>query len=252
MMNNLEIVRDIWKNQYETDFALLDTPQEQIEFLENLLLKNKDNIIKGDKLPQFEPSVVQLTNQIDDEFTTYKPTKKEWMKRWDEVNEELSPVRWNQTYLSILEDLNDYIINELKIARKRLEVLPTYETHEVQKIPTISSEEKISSKIVESKHDDLDILLRNIAEKEPDLSGGLVWELLCKEMGRKTCKYDHDRILLQRISDNRDTLFWKSGKGKNKESTLSKGYFERTRWPAAKKWVKENPTNLHKNKFSQL
>ena len=48
MMNNLEIVRDIWKNQYETDFALLDTPQEQIEFLENLLLKNKDNIIKGD------------------------------------------------------------------------------------------------------------------------------------------------------------------------------------------------------------
>ena len=75
MINNLEIAKAIWKRQYETDFALLDTPQEQIEFLENLLLKNKDNIIKGDKLPQFEPSVVQLTNQIDDEFTTYKPTK---------------------------------------------------------------------------------------------------------------------------------------------------------------------------------
>jgi len=141
MMNNLEIVRDIWKNQYETDFALLDTPQEQIEFLENLLLKNKDNIIKGDKLPQFEPSVVQLTNQIDDEFTTYKPTKKEWMKRWDEVNEELSPVRWNQTYLSILRDEQELLISKLENARKRLEVLPTYETHDVQKIPTELSSE---------------------------------------------------------------------------------------------------------------
>ena len=38
MMNNLEIVLDIWKRQYETDFALLDTPQEQIEFLKDLLL----------------------------------------------------------------------------------------------------------------------------------------------------------------------------------------------------------------------
>ena len=251
-MNNRDTAPAVWKSQYETDFALLDTPQEQIEFLENLLLKNKDNIIKGDKLPQFEPSVVQLTNQIDDEFTTYKPTKKEWMKRWDEVNEELSPVRWNQTYLSILRDEQELLISKLENARKRLEVLPTYETHDVQKISSISSEEKISSKIVESKHDDLDILLRNIAEKEPDFSGGKVWNLLCKEMLRKTRKYDHDRILLQRSSDNLDTLFWKSGKGKNKESTLSKGYLERTKWPAAKKWVKENPTNLHKNKFSQL
>jgi hypothetical protein len=41
MMNNPEIVRDIWKNQYETDFALLDTPQEQIEFFKNLLIGNK-------------------------------------------------------------------------------------------------------------------------------------------------------------------------------------------------------------------
>ena len=32
-MNNLNIALDIWKRQYETDFALLDTPQEQIEFL---------------------------------------------------------------------------------------------------------------------------------------------------------------------------------------------------------------------------
>jgi len=241
MMNNLEIVRDIWKNQYETDFALLDTPQEQIEFLENLLLKNKDNIIKGDKLPQFEPSVVQLTNQIDDEFTTYKPTKKEWMKRWDEVNEELSPVRWNQTYLSILRDEQELLISKLENARKRLEVLPTYETHDVQMIPTISSEDKTSPKIVESKHDDLDILLRNIAEKEPDFSGGKVWFLLKKELSRNTRKYDKDKILLQTSSDDSDAIIWKSGRGKSNESRLTKGYLERDKWPAAKKWAKENP-----------
>ena len=241
MMNNLEIVRDIWKKQYETDFALLDTPQEQIEFLENLLLKNKDNIIKGDKLPQFEPSVVQLTNQIDDEFTTYKPTKKEWMKRWDEVNEELSPVRWNQTYLSILRDEQELLISKIENARKRLEVLPTYETHDVQKISSISSEEKISSKIVESKHDDLDILLRNIAEKEPYLSGSKVWFLLKKELTRNTRKYDKDGILLQTSSDDSDAIIWKSGRGKSNETRLTKGYLERDKWPAAKKWAKENP-----------
>ena len=242
MMNNLNIALDIWKSQYATDFALLDTPQEQIEFLKDLLLKNKENIIEAEKLPQFVPSDGQLTNQINDEFAPHKPTEKEWMKRWDEVNKELVlPVIMNQNHLSILEAEQELLISKLENARKRLEVLPTYETHDVQMIPTISSEDKTSPKIVESKHDDLDILLRDIAEKEPDLSGGLVWELLCKEMGRKTCKYDHDRILLQRISDNRDTLFWKSGKGKNKESTLSSGYIERTRWLAAKKWVKENP-----------
>jgi hypothetical protein len=32
-MNNLNIALDIWKSQYETDFALLDSPQEQIEFI---------------------------------------------------------------------------------------------------------------------------------------------------------------------------------------------------------------------------
>ena len=240
-MNNLNIALDIWKSQYATDFALLDTPQEQIEFLKDLLLKNKENIIETEKLPQFEPSVEQLTNQIDDEFAPYKPTKKEWMKRWDELNKELSPVRLNQTKLSSLEDLNDYIINELKIARRRLEILPDPAKVEVQKIPTISSEDKTSSKIVESKHDDLDIILRDIAEKEPDLSGGEVWLLLRKELGRNTRKYDHDRILLQKSSDRTDAIRWKSGRGKSNESRLTKDYLERNKWPAAKKWSKENP-----------
>ena len=242
MMNNPEIVLAIWKSQYETDFALLDTPQEQIEFLKDLLLKNKENIIEAEKLPQFVPSDGQLTNQIKDEFAPHKPTEKEWVKRWDEVNKELVlPVIMNQRHLSILEDLNDYIINELKIARKRLEILPASAKVEVQKIPTISSEEKISSKIVESKHDDLDILLRDIAEKEPDLSGSKVWLHLKKELTRNTRKYDKDEILLQKSSDDSDVIIWKSGRGKSNESRLTKDYLERNKWPAAKKWAKENP-----------
>ena len=177
MMNNLEIVLDIWKRLYDTDFALLDTPQEQIEFLKDLLLKNKENVIEAEKLPQLMPSDSQLSDQIKDEFAPHKPTDKEWKKRWDEVNKELVlPVIMNQESLSILRAEQELIIGRLTTARKRLEVLPTYETHEVQKIPSTSSEEKISPKIVESKHDDLDILLRNIAEKEPGLSGGEVME----------------------------------------------------------------------------
>ena len=242
MMNNLEIVLAIWKRQYETDFALLDTPQEQIEFLKDLLLKNKENIIEAEKLPQFVPSGVQLTNQINDEFAPHKPTEKEWMKRWDEVNKELVlPVIMNQRHLSILRAEQELLISKLEIARKQLEKLPASAKLEIQKILTKSSEGKESPDIVESKIDDMDILLRRIAKKEPDLSGGKVWNILCNEMRHKKCTYDHDRILLQKSSDNRDTLIWKSGKGKNKESTLSRGYIERTRWLAAKKWVKENP-----------
>ena len=86
MMNNLEIVLDIWKRLYDTDFALLDTPQEQIEFLKDLLLKNKENVIEAEKLPQFMPSDSQLSDQIKDEFAPHKPTDKEWKKRWDEVS----------------------------------------------------------------------------------------------------------------------------------------------------------------------
>ena len=241
MMNNLNIAQDIWKSQYATDFALLDTPQEQIEFLKDLLLKNKENVIEAEKLPQFAPSDVQLTNQINDEFAPHKPTEKEWMKRWDEVIKELVlPVIGNQNRLSFLEAEQELLISKLKNARKRLEVLPTYETHEVKKIPSTSSEEKISPKIVESKHDDLDILLRNIAEKEPGLSGGEVWNLLCREMVRKTCKYDHDRILIQKSFDDSNTIIWKSGRGKSNETRLTRDYLERNKWPAAKKWAKEN------------
>ena len=98
-----------------------------------MLLKNKENVIEAEKLPQFAPSHVQLSNQINDEFAPHKPTEKEWMKRWDEVNKELVlPVIRNQNHLSFLEAEQELLISKLKIARKRLEILPTYETHEVQ------------------------------------------------------------------------------------------------------------------------
>ena len=202
MYNNFDLVSNIWKRQYETDFELLDTPQERIEFLQDLLKKNDKNII--------------------------------------ELKKGKLPIAVNQTKLSILEDLHEFFLDKLASARLQKRVWPTYETPEAQKIPTKSSEDKTSSKIVESKHDDLDILLMDIAEKEPDLSGGEVWNLLCREMVRKTCKYDHDRILLQISSDDSDTIIWKSGRGKSNETRLTKDYLERNKWPAAKKWAKEN------------
>ena len=202
MYNNFDLVSNIFKSQYETDFELLDTPQERIEFLQDLLKKNDKNII--------------------------------------ELKKGKLPIAVNQTKLSILEDLHEFILDKLASARLQKRVWPTYETPEAQKIPTKSSEDKTSSKIVESKHDDLDILLMDIAEKEPDLSGGEVWNLLCREMVRKTCKYDHDRILLQISSDDSDTIIWKSGRGKSNETRLTKDYLERNKWPAAKKWAKEN------------
>ena len=202
MYNNFDLVSNIWKRQYETDFELLDTPQERIEFLKDLLKKNDKNII--------------------------------------ELKKGKLPIAVNQAKLSILEDLHEFILDKLASARLQERVWPTYETPEAQKIPTKSSEDKTSSKIVESKHDDLDILLMDIAEKEPDLSGGEVWNLLCREMVRKTCKYDHDRILLQKSYDDSDTIIWKSGRGKSNETRLTKDYLERNKWPAAKKWAKEN------------
>ena len=81
-MNNLEIVLDIWKRLYDTDFALLDTPQEQIEFLKDLLRENKT------KIPELE--------------------------------KEKLPIAENQTKLSNLEDLQDLLLNKLKIARRRI------------------------------------------------------------------------------------------------------------------------------------
>ena len=103
MMNNLETVLAIWKRQHATDFALLNTHQEEIEYLQDLLKKNEKNIT--------------------------------------EMEEEKLSITEKQTKLSILEDLQDLLLNKLAIARRQKLVLPTYETPEVQKISTELSSE---------------------------------------------------------------------------------------------------------------
>ena len=103
MMNNLETVLAIWKRQHATDFALLNTHQEEIEFLQDLLIGNK--------------------------------------KKITELEEEKLSITENQTKLSNLEDLQELLFSKLKIARRQKLVLPTYETPEAQKISTELSSE---------------------------------------------------------------------------------------------------------------
>ena len=103
MYNNFDLVSNIWKRQYETDFELLNTPQERIEFLQDLLKKNDKNIT--------------------------------------ELKEEKLSITENQTKLSILEDLQELFLSKLKTARLQKRVWPTYESPEAQKIPTELSSE---------------------------------------------------------------------------------------------------------------
>ena len=103
MYNNFDLVSNIWKRQYATDFALLNTHQEEIEFLQDLLIGNK--------------------------------------KKITELEEEKLSITENQTKLSNLEDLQELLLSKLKTARRQKLVLPTYETPEAQKISTELSSE---------------------------------------------------------------------------------------------------------------
>ena len=103
MYNNFDLVSNIWKRQYATDFALLNTHQEEIEFLQDLLKKNDKNIT--------------------------------------ELKEEKLSITENQTKLSILEDLHEFFLDKLASARLQKRVWPTYETPEAQKISTELSSE---------------------------------------------------------------------------------------------------------------
>jgi len=102
-MNNRDTAPAVWKRQYKTDFALLNTHQEEIEFLQDLLKVNK--------------------------------------KKITELEEEKLSITENQTKLSNLEDLQELLFSKLKIARRQKLVLPTYETPEAQKISTELSSE---------------------------------------------------------------------------------------------------------------
>ena len=88
-MNDLDTVQYIFTRQYATDFALLNTHQEEIEFLQDLMKKNDKNITELEK-------------------------------------GEL-PIAVNQTKLSILEDLQELLLSKLKTARLQKRVWPTYE-----------------------------------------------------------------------------------------------------------------------------
>ena len=101
--NNFDLVSNIFKSQYETDFELLDTPQERIEFLQDFVKKNQKNII--------------------------------------ELKKGKLPIAVNQAKLSILEDLQELFLSKLKTARLQKRVWPTYETPEAQKISTELSSE---------------------------------------------------------------------------------------------------------------
>ena len=103
MYNNFDLVSNIWKRQYATDFALLNTHQEEIEFLQDLMKKNDKNIT--------------------------------------ELEKGKLPIAVNQTKLSILEDLHKLLLNKLDSARLQKRVWPTYESPEAQKIPTELSSE---------------------------------------------------------------------------------------------------------------
>ena len=102
-MNNRDTAPAVWKRQYKTDFALLNTHQEEIEFLQDLLKKNDKNIT--------------------------------------ELKEEKLSITENQTKLSILEDLQELFLSKLDTARGQKRVWPTYESPEAQKIPTELSSE---------------------------------------------------------------------------------------------------------------
>ena len=181
MMNNPEIVLAIWKSQYETDFALLDTPQEQIEFFKDLLIGNK--------------------------------------KKITELEEENMASTENQTKLSNLEDLQELLLSKLKIARRRLEVLPTYETYGVQKIPT-----ELSSENTHSRKPHIFFIGH---QKNLRIPKGKAWinfkSLATESKGEKEIEiHEFGKIYLKRdSSDLENTVLWSPVKFESSKDGIS-------------------------------
>ena len=180
-MNNLNIALDIWKRQYETDFALLDTPQEQIEFFKDLLIGNK--------------------------------------KKITELEEENMASTENQTKLSNLEDLQELLLSKLKIARRRLEVLPTYETYGVQKIPT-----ELSSENTHSRKPHIFFIGH---QKNLRIPKGKAWinfkSLATESKGEKEIEiHEFGKIYLKRnSSDLENTVLWSPVKFESSKDGIS-------------------------------
>jgi hypothetical protein len=203
MTNNFNISLEIWESIYATDYALLDTPQEQIEFLKDLLIKNKENIIETEKFPQHEPSIVQLTNQINDEFAPRKPTEKEWKKRWNEVIEDLDPVYSNQRELAILKDEQELLISKLEKVRQE---------NEHQLLSSVENIHSISS--AENTHSRKPHIFFIGHQKANGIPKGKAWinfkSLATESKGEKEIEIqEFGKIYLKRdSSDLENTVLW--------------------------------------------
>ena len=76
--------------------------------------------------------------------------------------------------------------------------------------------EKPSNKIL----DQMNQLLIQIQKNNPGWTAGQVWNELGREVMRRKRIYDKEEILLNFRDDEKDTLLWNSGRGKNKQSSL--------------------------------
>jgi hypothetical protein len=167
------------------------------------LIKNKENIIETEKFPQHEPSIVQLTNQINDEFAPRKPTEKEWKKRWNEVIEDLAPVYSNQRELAILKDEQELLISKLEKVRQE---------NEHQLLSSVENIHSISS--AENTHSRKPHIFFIGHQKANGIPKGKAWinfkSLATESKGEKEIEIqEFGKIYLKRdSSDLENTVLW--------------------------------------------
>ena len=168
-----------------------------------MLIKNKENIIETEKFPQHEPSIVQLTNQINDEFAPRKPTEKEWKKRWNEVIEDLAPVYSNQRELAILKDEQELLISKLEKVRQE---------NEHQLLSSVENIHSISS--AENTHSRKPHIFFIGHQKANGIPKGKAWinfkSLATESKGEKEIEIqEFGKIYLKRdSSDLENTVLW--------------------------------------------
>ena len=167
------------------------------------MIKNKENIIETEKFPQHEPSIVQLTNQINDEFAPRKPTEKEWKKRWNEVIEDLAPVYSNQRELAILKDEQELLISKLEKVRQE---------NEHQLLSSVENIHSISS--AENTHSRKPHIFFIGHQKANGIPKGKAWinfkSLATESKGEKEIEIqEFGKIYLKRdSSDLENTVLW--------------------------------------------
>jgi len=81
---------------------------------------------------------------------------------------------------------------------------------------------KTNEKPSKKSLDQMDRLLIQIQNNNPEWTAGQVWNELGREAMRRKRIYDKEEILLNFRDDKKDTLLWNSGRGKKKQSPLGK------------------------------